>query len=135
MATLLVLAREQDEEATPRPYDDSNDDLDDYRLWVVFKHEADVLRKEIDTQERKSTQSQLAAWCKPENGLLQHKAPVPGPSQAADVRGRHCDCCRCKSQEMTLVRRGPKSGSELLPELPWYYQKGEYINSAAFETR
>ncbi|KAK5164038.1 uncharacterized protein LTR77_010129 [Saxophila tyrrhenica] len=138
VATLLELAREGDDVAKARPYDDSNDGLDDYRLWVVFKKEAEVLRKQIDSQQRNVGQSQLAAWCKPGDGMIGNEPVVA--SSAGPTRGKegHCNCCRCREREQkpfVLAHRGPKARGELLPELPWYYQKEEYINSAAFEMR
>lgn len=140
VATLLILAREEDgddDATTTRPYDGDNDDLDDYRLWVVFKKEADILRREIDEREKKVEQkSQLASWVKPGDekpfeAKYRGDAAMPSGSQP-------CSCGHASKPARPtteMVRRGPKNASDFLPELPWYYQKQEYINSAAWELR
>lgn len=137
VATLLVLAREQDDGAASRPYDDSNDDLDDYRLWVVFKREADILRKEIDSQA-KTGQSQLAAWCKPGSEPSGDDFALTASMKATSVRDRHCGCCRCRGEEATpfaLASSRPIMRDELLPELPWYAQKQREFTATAFEMK
>lgn len=134
VATLLVLAREEDGDAVPsKAYDEDNDDLDDYRLWVVFKKEAALLKKEIDGQER-AKESGLAEWCNPSRGL----APFPpGPLFAPNVPSRVPSIQRPQNGLSVgqLVERGHKRKSEILPTLPAADQKWEYINSAAFERR
>jgi hypothetical protein len=129
VATLLILAREEDEDVATRPYDDDNDDLEDYRLWVVFKKEADVLRKEVDGQRNRN--SQLAAWCRNER----RDVPMPtSPTPPAGSHEHHCSCCSSKQHEQSVFSLRPKR-SDVLPELPFYDQKHEYINTAAFERK
>ena len=134
MATLLVLARdgEEDDDSTSaeaRAFDEDNDDLDDYKLWVAFKEQADILRKEVEGQKARS--SQLTEWLK-----------TAGPSaealaQPAPRNNEHCQsCCKCSSRGSGKdSMRGNVRKDEILPELPWYYQKSRYINSAAIEMK
>jgi transitional endoplasmic reticulum ATPase len=129
VATLLVLARENDEDNTARPYDGDNDDLDDYRLWVVFKKEAKILRKEIDRQAQQT--SQLAAWCR-------RDAPQeagPSTSHTSPSAAHHCGGCQCRNDEQQsapLPFRKLEKNSDILPVLPVVYQKHPYINTAAY---
>ena len=152
VATLLVLAREEDEDDNilsargdarnikwnskkAKPFDGDNDDLDDYKLWVTFKEQADILRKEVESQKAKS--SQLSQWLRAEDQPAE--APVPQPAAPRQRPADH-DCCKChgghpsqKGKEKS--RPGRSARDALLPKLPWYYEKAEYVNSAAFERR
>ncbi len=132
VATLLVLAREGDEALITKPYDDNNDDLDDYRLWVVFKQEADTLRKEIDSQAKEETQ--MAGWIR--NDPEQSFKAMTGSADAAT--GQHCGQCHCSTaqqRQMPLRPRPQAHKDKVLLELPYFAQKHEFINSAAFERR
>ena len=141
VATLLVLARgEEDEESfnskserKPKPFDGDNDNLEDYKLWNVFKEQADILRKEVEGAKPKA--SQLSQWLKVEEKPVE--APTMHASNPRDGSNHH-GCCQCHAD-----RRGPKGkgsvrperrvGGESLPDLPWLWQKGAYYNSAIWE--
>ena len=135
VATLLILARDGEEDdaansVDAQPFDRDNDDLDDYKLWVAFKEQADILRKEVEGTKAKS--SQLTEWLK-----------MPGPpsesapcASAARSQQDHCRCCNSQehaSMREKLQRRVRKD--ETLPELPWQDTKRKWINSAAYELR
>lgn len=116
VATLLVLATDVDHtaESIARPYDDDNDDLDDYELWVAFRKQADILRKEIDNQ-----------------------AQAPVPPQLPRTAHAHCHCCSGhSSREWTDSATGAMEAlhvkDEVLPGLPYSARKQRVINSAAF---
>lgn len=134
IATMLALAREDDRSVNVGPYDPENaDGLEDYEIWVAFKEQVEILRKEIDSQKSKA--STLSDWC---------RANLPdgdGESgQAASKPVQHCQCCRRGHEHEgsdSVVKSMDKMRlkDELLPELPWYTQKSDYINSAAWERR
>ena len=129
VATLLVLAQGNDN-ARAKPYDDDNDDLDDYKLWTTFRKQADMLRKEVDSEKP----SQLTAWCKGESKSTYH---IDSPTQVAKPENGHA-CCQCEKREpssLSAAMRDLKVRNDILPELPYYNQKARYINSAAFELR
>lgn len=134
VATLLILARdgeEDDDDANTgsRPFDGDNDDLDDYELWVAFKAQADILRKEVEGQQARS--SQLGEWLKAA-GPTSDIMPSSGPkSTRKDCRS----CCRCPEHTAVRHDRGSLRKDGVLPELPYYYTKTPYINSAAWELR
>ena len=135
VATLLVLAREEIEivaiSADARPFDGDNDDLDDYKLWVTFKEQAEVLRKEVENQKGRSPQ--LTEWLKA-SGSLEDATPYTAASTGKSRE--HCQgCCHCQERASgrDIVRK--RREDELLPKLPWYNQKREWVNSAAFELR
>ena len=131
VATLLVLARERDEAAT-RAFDGENEDLEDYKLWVAFKEQADVLRKEVEGQKTKP--SQLVQWCR------SNRVPsTPSAVMASSAGGAgECSCRGCHETErrpLSTAITELKLKDEPLPELPYYNQKRRYINSAAYEWR
>lgn len=130
VATLLVLAREEDEAAS-RPFDEDNDDLDDYKLWVVFKEQAKILRKEVESQKGKH--SQLTEWLRV-SGSSDESAQSVGIS---NCNAEHCHAsCHCRERNFDKGNeRARARKNEILPELPWYDQKSEYLNSAAIELR
>ena len=141
VATLLVLARDEDEdtystkrnERKPKPFDEDNDDLDDYKLWVKFKEQADILRKEVESQKIKS--SQLSQWLKAEEKPVE--AALSYPASGNVETGSH-SCCSCHVGHRSQKGKGNvmperRARDEILPELPWYCEKTDYVNSAAFE--
>ena len=139
VATLLVLAQDEDETARSssdaRPYDDDNDDLDDYKLWVTFKEQADTLRKEVEGQ--RGRHSQLTEWLKVSGSADEPSSSGTGAAGGASgARGNCHGCCRsCERCAPSRDALGRKGGKEMLPELPWYDQKRQYINSAATELK
>ena len=130
VATLLVLARKREETTGTRPFDGDNDDLDDYELWVTFKEQADILRKEVESQNTK--QSQLLEWCRSGEQLPTQIAA----SGASDIASEH-QCCCLRSHEHDSGVRGFErlhlDNDRILRELP--QQKRLVLNSAAFELK
>lgn len=143
VATLLVLARNEEEEDShssllherrPKPFDGDNDDLEDYKLWVAFKKQAHLLRKEVEGAKQKS--SQLSQWLKAEE--KSHESPKEHSTMAREGPSHHT-CCKCSSEceglrGREIVRSG-KTAAEILPDLPWNDQKKRYFNSAVYEMR
>lgn len=127
VATLLVLARQTD------GIEQDDEDLDKYELWKVFKRQADILRKEINTETTSS--SRLPAGL-PDLMPDQHHSfqPLPaGPEAPTNESG-----LQNFSQRMAptwgmdrFSRLSTADRDNLLVRLP--YGKGSYINSAAFE--
>lgn len=144
VATMLALARKGEEKKAVvsflRPYDPENSDgLDDYEIWVEFKAQAEILRKEIESQKTKKT-SALSEWCRA--GHLQEAGADEDPAQSKVAQ--HCRCC-CRREERERERpsddplrmglAGLTLKSEMLPKLSWYETKSEYLTPTAFETR
>ena len=141
VATLLILARLEDEDVCtkkqsdkkPKPFDGDNDDLDDYKLWVTFKEQADILRKEVESQKAKS--SQLSQWLKVDEQPIEVAPSRPAHGSAESG----CPTCCSGHAEP----RGPKGKDNMrpertawngvLPDLPWYCHKTDYVNSASYE--
>jgi hypothetical protein len=141
VATLLTLARGEDEDAystrrndrKPKPFDGDNDDLNDYKLWVAFKKQAEILRKEVESQKPKS--SQLSQWLKMDEKPVEAAMSYPASGRAEP--GCHSRC-RCQGEHRAQKGKGVvgsemRARDEILSELPWYCQKQRFINSAAFE--
>lgn len=140
VATMLALARKDGRAVSVRPYDpESSDGLEDYEIWVAFKEQADILRKEIDGQKTKN--SALSDWCR---ANLQDA--VDDGEQAGSKAVQHCQCCRKgheQADERSMTRGMGKMGllkdellkDELLPNLSYYEQKSAYLNPAALEMR
>ena len=131
VATLLALARENDDSANDRrPFDSDNDDLEDYALWVAFKEQADILRRELENQQRR--QAQALEW----GDIPARPAPStearPKPSPPVCRCGGEFNGAGATASGSGLPQR-PKRRSELLPELPWYEQKDLWVNPAALE--
>ncbi|KAK3715702.1 hypothetical protein LTR37_006927 [Vermiconidia calcicola] len=126
VATLLILAREEDEKkpnmSDPKPYDGDNDDLDDYKLWVAFKQQADILRKEINDQKSETMPADAAVF----------SLPAMEPQQAFPTHdGRDVQRAALNTSFLSVSSR-----RTLLPELPYASQKYDFnINSAAYERR
>ena len=134
VATLLVLAR--DEAIVPgkaKPFDSDNDDLEDYKLWVTFKEQADILRKEVDSQQTR--QSQLLEWCR------STESPSSAGAQSLELARRdppHCHFCHDSRESgrggsVTQALGELRMKNDVLPQLS--YRKSLFINSAAFELR
>ena len=134
VATLLAILQEENSDGSSRAFDNDNDDLDDYKLYVMFKKQADVLRKEIGDQKLK--QSQLLEWCR--SGEADSEA-VARPSQLIARATQHCDCCQKgrRGHPRRSLTRGMAGmqvrDDELLPELR--PQKSEYINTSALQRK
>lgn len=130
VATLLALAREDDDPATEwRPYDSDNDDLEDYKLWVTFKEQAEILRKELENQKTK--QPPLLEW-------YRGGEPSPNTMAASAAHAKqspqHCHCCQhsCGSKHDVSPARAMgrlRLEDKLLPDLPWEDQKHLFVNS------
>lgn len=138
VATMLALARREGHAVSLRPYDPENigDGLEEYEIWVAFKEQADILRKEIESQRTRS--SALAEWCRgngAEEGQEVCERAGGGRSDG------HCECCARRrgrergTEEATRGMGKLRMKDEVLPELPWYQQKSAYMNPAALEMR
>lgn len=129
IATLLQLARDDDEaDLGTRPFDSDNDDLDDYPIWVAFKEQADILRRELGDEENK--QSQLLDWCRGCNksqgmsGEPAKRARQPPPRFRSERPSR-------SSSAIVSTRRSLEAlhvDDRLLPELPYFSDKHDYVN-------
>lgn len=141
VATLLVLAGDEVEDVhstrrndrRPKPFDGNNDDLNGYKLWVAFKEQAEILRKEVESQKTKS--SQLSQWLKVDEKPVEAAMSYPRPGRAEPGCHPHC---RCQVEHIArkgngVARSEVRAGDKILPELPWYCQKSQYLNSNAFE--
>ena len=131
VATLLVLARDEDDVAHESD-DDDDDDLDKYELWRTFKQQADVLRKEVDGQQG-DRPSQLMEWCSRGSTLAHNTAPAIAEQTAHGHRMRECD--EDSSSNVIPDLRSFTIRDEFLPDLPSSSQIRRFINSAAFEER
>lgn len=138
VATMLALARKDDRAAVAlRPYDPENSDgLEDYEIWIAFKEQADILRKEIESQRTRV--SALSDWCRTPAQDGEESEERAATSARAPLL---CQCCRQRCGERTAgdkVAKGVERlemKEELLPALAWYEQKSNYVNPAAFEMR
>lgn len=134
VATLLALAREDDDSsAEARPFDSDNDDLDDYKLWVAFKEQAEILRREIDSQKAK--QSHLLEWYR---GGEPSARTTAAPAAHAKQSPPHCHCCQHYQNSKHNIPLVSAMGrlrveDELLPDLPGYAQK-EIVSRLLSET-
>lgn len=136
VATMLALARKDDKAARARAFDGDNEDLDDYELWVAFKKQAEALRKEIDSQQAKT--STLVDW-----SGSNLRAKTKGHAEDVDVRTdhtpHHCQCCRGVTERGRVcsaaddLKKLDLEKDEALPSLPWYHQKGQRLTATAFE--
>jgi len=109
VATLLILAREEISLPTEMERLRFGGDLDDYVLWRVFKQQADMLRKQIksdDGSQEKNVHDQVAWAAEPLGG---------GPAI---------------TDEPTTESTGKGRGDGMLPTLPG--GKVRVINPAAF---
>jgi len=77
IATLLEVARRRGKvEPKRRALDDPTDDLDQYELWRIFKAQARILKKQLETQsDVASTESHLT-------GAWESEAPTPEQTEA-----------------------------------------------------
>lgn len=130
IATLLILARDEDEELDAS----ENDDLDDYELWRAFKQQADILRKEVEGQKTKP--SQLMEWCR-NAATADHIAGSPETTSTQCGRCAHCPMDRgdAPSQSTLPNLQQLDMKEEVLRALPYQYQKIAMINGTAFEYR
>lgn len=133
VATLLQLVRDRDAELTQtsRPFDDDNDDLDDYELWRAFKKEAKILRKEVESHDDEEGEESLTR--------LPTKSHTPSRSaeRSGSSRRQHESGTGSSLGSGALSNRVAtlRLRNELLPELAWYEQKRELFNSRAFEMK
>ena len=137
VATLLVLARLGEDAREPneaRPFDSDNDDLEDYKLWVTFKKQADILRKEFESEPSKH--SPFMDWCK------RGETSMSFLNQRPQAEGKAC--CHC--QEHEIDRDGSQTSlsaafsdlnveGEFLPDLPYGSRKSRIINGRAWELK
>ena len=130
VATLLALVH-QDGKAS---ITDDDDDLDDFKLWVAFKEQADILRKDMDNQRTRS--SQLLEWCRGGEAPTSPRTTLSS-STSEKSAPHHCHCQREQpdfAREETLgSSRGLMQRKQgLLPKLLGENLKYGYINPAAY---
>ena len=129
VATLLTLARGE----TGLAEKDDDEDLDRYELWRTFKQQADVLRKEIN-DETAFGSSMHSKWSDEVTLATNDRTSVATSSTSIPQNPRHSAINSRKSNTLPDVR-GLAIRDELLPQLPYAYQKRAFINSAAIEER
>ncbi|KAK3067459.1 hypothetical protein LTR53_015671 [Teratosphaeriaceae sp. CCFEE 6253] len=135
VATLLILARGQDDEAE-MDRDDDDDDLGQYEMWRLFKQQADILRKEVEGQDGDASQCAAEA-CEDEVWAGQEMLP---PSQVSALQSkdlsRRPEGAWAVGKEMALPDLEQLRVKDAnLPPLKYPFNKGMYINTAAFEYR
>ncbi|KAI6908549.1 P-loop containing nucleoside triphosphate hydrolase protein [Hortaea werneckii] len=129
VATLLTLARGE----TGLAEKDDDEDLDKYELWGLFKQQADALRKEI-TDQTAFESSMHPGWSDDVTLATEGKAPVATSSTSSTRNHPQSANNSGRSTALPDLRR-PAIRDELLPQLPYAYQKRAFINSAAIEER
>ncbi|KAI7341104.1 hypothetical protein KC315_g371 [Hortaea werneckii] len=127
VATLLTLARGEAGLA-----DKDDEDLDKYELWRLFKQQADALRKEI-TDQTAFDSFIHPEWSDNVTLATYGKAPV-ATSSTSSTRNPQLATNSGRSTALPDLR-GLAVRDELLPQLPYAYQKRAFINSAAIEER
>ena len=132
IATLLQLARDDDEaDLGTRPFDSDNDDLNDYPIWVAFKEQADILRRELGDGDNQ--QSQLLDWCRGNNkshGISAEptrymRKPPPRSHNGQPSRSFFTMASTAYNLENLHV------DDELLSELPYFSDKHSYVNTVS----
>ncbi|KAI7267018.1 hypothetical protein KC345_g8039 [Hortaea werneckii] len=129
VATPLTLARGE----TGSAEKDDDEDLDRYELWRTFKQQADALRKEID-DETVFESSMHSRWSDKVTLAGNSKTPVATSSTLITQNPPHSATNSPKGTPLPDLR-GLAVRDELLPQLPYAYQKRAFINSAAIEER
>ncbi|KAI7550867.1 P-loop containing nucleoside triphosphate hydrolase protein [Hortaea werneckii] len=129
VATLLTLARGEAGLADK----DDDEDLDKYELWRLFKQQADALRKEITDQTAFDSSIHLG-WSDDVTLATNGKAPV-ATSSTSNMRNPPQSAINSGRSTALPDLRGLAIRDELLPQLPYAYQKRAFINSAAIEER
>lgn len=129
VATLLTLARGE----TGLAEKDDDEDLDRYELWRTFKQQADALRKEIN-DETASGSSMHSGLSDEVTLATNSKTPVATSSTSITQNPPHSVTNSRKGTTLPDLR-GLAVRDELLPQLPYAYQKRAFINSAAIEER
>ncbi|KAK1809460.1 hypothetical protein LTR12_016175 [Friedmanniomyces endolithicus] len=136
VATLLILARGEDDDADAARGGGDDEGLEKYELWRVFRQQADILRKEVEGEEGQQQQQQLmqgAEWGE-EGG--QDSTDAARGGEPTDKHARvHREQWSANSDAglPDLERLRVKDG--VLPALQYPSVKSEYINSAAFDYR
>nr|POE51665.1 putative atpase yjob [Quercus suber] len=150
VATMLILAR--GEGALSRGgglY--SGRDLDDYELWVVFKKQADMLRKETEGNQHQNQShiygsSPIAMDDNQHQSAMQHEgtsvgymqdpnmmwSPIPTSGDATRNWQQRQPEMGVGHEDMSLER---DLASMTLAQIPAYQQKRPMINSASFDYR
>jgi transitional endoplasmic reticulum ATPase len=130
VATLLILARQEVDELNETEQSmTGEDDLERYELWRVFKHQANILRKEVEGQRQPSS---CRSWAEGDfNAQIQSPQGNEGVCEGQHV-GRH-------TGQNSTIRTGNlpdletlRVKDEVLPELGYAYRKSRLINTAAF---
>lgn len=129
VATLLTLARGE----TGLAGTDDDEDLEKYELWRLFKQQADALRKEI-TDQTAFGSSIHQGWSDDGTFATNGKAPV-ATSSTSSTRNPPQSATNSGRSTALPDLRGLAIRDELLPQLPYAYQKRAFINSAAIEER
>ena len=130
VATLLTLARGE----TGLAEKDDDEDLDRYELWRTFKQQADALRKEINDETAFGSSSMHSRWFDEVTLAGNSKTPVATSSTSITQNPPHSATNSLKGTTLPDLR-GLAVRDELLPQLPYAYQKRAFINSAAIEER
>ncbi|KAK1819201.1 hypothetical protein LTR12_006391 [Friedmanniomyces endolithicus] len=135
VATLLILARDEDDAYVVRGADD-DEGLEKYELWRVFRRQADILRKEVEGEEDQQQQQQLmqgAGWGE-EAGQIPIYPAMSGEPTDNDKNLRHDVWSRRADTGLPDLER-LRVKDEVLVPLRYPSVKSEYINSAAMDYR
>ena len=123
VATLLVMARGEMDFGE----ESNNSDLDEYKLWRTFKQQADLLRKEVQGQNR-------------ESAFLREQSDTP--SHMIDQDAAESDVQRYRSaggsgtlHPLLQDLKNLHAKENLFPSLPYVDLKKQWINTAAYEYR
>ncbi|KAK0937363.1 hypothetical protein LTR29_011097 [Friedmanniomyces endolithicus] len=121
VATLLILARGEDDDAYAARGDGDDEGLEKYELWRVFRQQADILRKEG------------AGWGEEGGQGSSYAARGGEPTDKHTRVHREQWSANSDAGLPDLERLRVKDG--VLPALQYPSVKSEYIDSAAFDYR
>ncbi|TKA35151.1 hypothetical protein B0A54_13946 [Friedmanniomyces endolithicus] len=139
VATLLILARGEDDDAYAARGDGDDEGLEKYELWRVFRQQADILRKEVEGEEGQQQQQQQqqlmqgAGWGEEGGQGSTYAARGGEPTDKHTRVHREQWSANSDAGLPDLERLRVKDG--VLPALQYPSVKSEYINSAAFDYR
>ncbi|KAK1058444.1 hypothetical protein LTR74_013413 [Friedmanniomyces endolithicus] len=137
VATLLILARGEDDDADAARGGGDDEGLEKYDLWRVFRQQADILRKEVEGEEGQQQQQQQlmqgAGWGEEGGQDSTYAARGGEPTDKYARVQREQWSAHSDAGLPDLERLRVKDG--VLPALQYPSVKSEYINSAAFDYR
>ncbi|KAK5109733.1 hypothetical protein LTR62_006573 [Meristemomyces frigidus] len=125
VATLLILAR-QEEDLDETVVD--HDELNEYELWRVFRSQADILRKEVESKEERESSTVT--------NVLMPGNPLAGAYRASRQPSSRLSAVGGKTELPSLLAHArTEDTGKLLPALSAQFDKSEHINETAYEMR